>query len=143
MATMRFSLKGLLLVVTCCALSLGLYQLVGPIVVVGILLALIVFAGVDSHKTENSEPFWQGIGSAIILVFCAPIFVSSTTEIGAIIISTMFAIGAWLAYRSVLRGNWGTRILATLVAILYLFVLAVLIREFMVYPDRIIKFWMP
>ena len=139
---MRFSLKALLVAVTCCALSLGLYQLAGPIVVVGILLALLVFAGADAHKTENSEPFWQGIGSAIILIFLAPSFGSPATEIGVIIFSTMFAIGAWLAYRSILRGNWVTRILATLVSIPYLFVLAILIREFMEYPNRTIKYWM-
>ena len=64
---MTFSLKAMLVVAALVRLALGLYVVTSPLCLVGELLALICFAGVESYNAENSIPFWQCLACRAVL----------------------------------------------------------------------------
>ena len=121
---LSFSLETLLTSVTLACFAIGLYQLLGSIVVFGVLLILLVVAGVQAYEAGRSFSFWQMIGSAFILLWVLVPQPSNRSIDGVIAFSVFSGIGAWLAYRALVFGHWFTRLLAAIVVLAYLTALA-------------------
>lgn len=117
----QLSLRTLFYIVTVCGLAIGLYRSLGAIVLVLGAICWAVLAGVVAHQSRHAAAYWRFIASGAILILLVSLPVYSVRvdagEVG--VICLLLGSGGYLAVSSLWNAHWATRVLGTLLSILW------------------------